>query len=236
MKTNFVLRAQSVMSLKPNVFANVPVFDLVDAVKERYSFREVPSTQSLLNPPSNQPATFIHGRLPSKRTVTVENLQVLNYAPHSTVVSAISRKSTDEADVFLNDMADFVGKEFHIDTKPISPTTYQSQLEVILNSSVKERFDFLQQLGQSITNLLKTYGFSAAPLYEPTGFSMHFDATKPTEPVTLATVFTVERRAQMPFDENKYYSQAPLRTSDHEAVLEHVEKLLSGFGHAKTAT
>ncbi len=235
MKTNAVLRAQSVLFLKPNLLNSAPVFDLVDAIKDRYSFREVPSTQSLLNPPPNQPATFIHGKLPPARTVTVENLEVLNYIPHATAISATSRRSTNDADLFLNDLIEFVGNEFHIDTKPMFPRTYQSQLEVILDGSVKERLDFLRPLGEAITNLLKNYGFGATPPYDPTGFSMYFDATKATNPVTLATVFTVERRAGMPFEENKFFSQAPLKTSDHEAVLEQLEKLLSAVTRISVA-
>ena len=227
MKTNLVLRAQSILSLKANLFATAPVFELVDAVKERYSFREIPSTQTILHPQPNQPATFIYGKLPPSRAIAVASLEILNYPPHSTAISVTSPKSTDDADIFLDDLVSFVGATFQLDTNQVYPRFYQSQLEVILDGSVKERFDLLQPLGDAITNLIKTYGFPAVSKYEPTGFSMYFDPTKATEPLTLATVFTVERRAQTSFSENKYYSQASLKTSDHQAVLEQLEKLLA---------
>ena len=38
--------------------------------------------------------------------------------------------------------------------------------------------------------------------------------------------FTIERRSGRSFEDNRYFSSAPLRTSDHLVCLEQIEKLL----------
>ncbi len=228
MKSTSVLRAQSVVSLRANVFGNVPVFDLVDAVKERYGFRVTPSTEDLLNPQPNKPATFVAGKFRAKtRSITIENLQVLNFPPISTSVSAITRTSTDDSDLLLTDLETWVSAEFGIDCTNVFPRTYQSHLEVIITGSLAERLFVFKSLGDAITNLLKSYGFSSCPTFEPIGMSMYFDTTKQTAPPTLATPFTFERRAAAGYEENKYFSQAPLRTDDHIAVLTQLEQVLA---------
>jgi hypothetical protein len=38
--------------------------------------------------------------------------------------------------------------------------------------------------------------------------------------------FSIERRAEVPFRDNKYFSSAPLPTQDHVAILQEIEKAL----------
>ena len=50
------------------------------------------------------------------------------------------------------------------------------------------------------------------------------------DPITVPqfrnTTFFIERRIQRPYSENRYQSGAPLRTEDHIALLEAIERLL----------
>jgi hypothetical protein len=41
------------------------------------------------------------------------------------------------------------------------------------------------------------------------------------------SVFTIERRANVPFSENTYFSAAPLGTSEHLALLQEFEDMLA---------
>ena len=59
--------------------------------------------------------------------------------------------------------------------------------------------------------------------YEPTGIILNLDQST----TKLAPVFfTLERRAEVPFTDNKYFSSAPLSTQDHIGILQEVEKAL----------
>jgi hypothetical protein len=58
-----------------------------------------------------------------------------------------------------------------------------------------------------------------------TGIFFGYDTTH-TKP--YAPIFTIERRADVPFVENKYFSTAPLPTDEHLKVLEDFEAALKG--------
>ena len=99
MEVTAVARAQAVHALAPNIFATVPVLDLADVVKSKYQFRTAPNAQELLNPqPSQQAqATFSWGKADiNSRTITIESLQILNWAGFATFVTVITRTSTDD--------------------------------------------------------------------------------------------------------------------------------------------
>jgi hypothetical protein len=51
---------------------------------------------------------------------------------------------------------------------------------------------------------------------------MNLDPSK----LPLLLDFRVERRVGAPYDQNVYYSGAPLRTADHVAVLEEFERAM----------
>lgn len=227
MKIDVVLRAQSIGTLRPNIFASVPIFDLVEGLQERYSFKQIPTTQELVNPLSNQPANFIWAKKKiGDRTVTVESLQVQNFPNLATTAGVITRTSTDDAELVLNDLSQWVHAQFNLDVTPVFPRTFQSQLELTMEGDLQNHFSFLRPIGKILAEIIKDYGFSACPTYEPYGFNMYFDNTKATTPPTLATAFSLERRVGAAFEENKYFSQAPLRTQDHEEVLRRLERVL----------
>jgi hypothetical protein len=60
--------------------------------------------------------------------------------------------------------------------------------------------------------------------YQPAAVSITYDRTS-TKVGTAA--FTVQRREGVPFDENKYFSTAPLKTEIHMELLEKWEKAMS---------
>jgi hypothetical protein len=66
--------------------------------------------------------------------------------------------------------------------------------------------------------------------WEPTVLTLHSESI-PRRPVTAA--FTIQRRADTPFSENKYYSEAPLPTDKHVTILEAFEADVITNGEAK---
>jgi len=227
MKITAIARAQSVYAMPPSIFATVPVFDLVDGLKARYGFRHIPTGQELINPPPNQPTNFLWGKCHiGGRTITVESLQVQNYAALATSVSVTTRTSTDDSDLVLADLQQWVVADFKVNAKQVFPANYVSQLEFIVDRPISEQLMILKPLAELVTGLVRGYGFTACPDYEPSSFILFFDNSKFTNPPTFAGSFLVDRRAGAGYEENRYYSQAPLRTADHIALLNELEKLL----------
>ncbi len=226
MKITAVIRAQAVYALKPNVFGSVQTIELADALQQRYTFRQIPTIQELTNPPAGQPASFVWGKKTLKgREITVARLEAMNYPALATTIMVSTATSTDDCDLVLEDLIKWVSETFHLDTKPVFPTNYLTQLEVQLEKRIKDHLRFLESAGRSITQSLKKYGFAACPDYEPTAFSMYYDTGKLTNPPTFATAFSLERRVGVPFEEDKYFSQAPLKNQDHIAMLNELETL-----------
>ncbi len=227
MEITAVARAQSVHALAPNIFATVPVLDLADAVKAKYRFRTAPNAQELLNPQPSQQATFSWGKADiDGHAITIESLQILNWAGYATFVTVITRTSTDDCDSVLDHLAGWIAADFKLRTKGVHPRNYVSQLEFILNAPLQRRLDMFDRVGDLITERVRDYGFIACPEYIPTALFFHFDTSKTTNPPTLAVNFSVDRRSGVPFEENRYFSQAPLKTRDHIDALRELERVL----------
>jgi hypothetical protein len=226
MKVTAVLAAQATQFLKPRLFDNYSAFELAEAVKEKYEFRQAPSVQEL-SMPSPPPSNFFFGKMRrGNRSVTIESFQITYLISLATALTVNMRTSTDDADFFLADLTNWARENYSVDIAPVFPSVYRSQLEVAVDKSLSRQLAFLQALGAAISEQVKSYGFADCPNYEPTGFSMHFDATRRAESPTLAIPFSFERRIAAPFAQNKYFSQAPLKTSDHERILRLLEGML----------
>jgi hypothetical protein len=89
------------------------------------------------------------------------------------------------------------------------------------------RLSLLHPVLTPITERLSTFvtGELKQPIaYEPTSVLLGPDLTL----TKLSPVqFSIERRAETPFFENTYFSNAPLRTADHLDVVKQFEEALN---------
>jgi hypothetical protein len=60
-------------------------------------------------------------------------------------------------------------------------------------------------------------------LFEPTAVLFNVDTSQAKSPPAM---FSIERRVDVPFEENTYFSQAPLRTAEHIEILNTFEASL----------
>jgi hypothetical protein len=220
MKSITVLRAASFRSLGPRLLDPVILAELIEAVKARYNFRQVPTVAEA----SEKPANFGYGEIKRGDSQIVIEQLLVSYMGSVTSVGASTRTSTDDADFFLDDALRWISERYHLDITPVLAPAYHSSLEIVFNESLSRRFQELRPIGQQITNLVKSYGQQKCPDFELEGLSMHFEIDPTLLPSPLP--FSVQRRAGSRYVENKYFSQAPLRTKDHRLVLEEFEKLL----------
>ena len=78
-------------------------------------------------------------------------------------------------------------------------------------------------IGEQLTVLLKERYEIEVPSYEVSTIHLHFDLVGKLNPQPAA--FLVERRLNVPYSHNVWFAQAPLRTTDHVAILQKLESL-----------
>jgi hypothetical protein len=99
---------------------------------------------------------------------------------------------------------------------------HNSQLEIRLRQPLPELFPALRPLGKTITDRLDDFFETARPTYELMTLNFGFDKTQ--FPTTSPGFVRLDRRAGSPFDQEVYWSEAPLSTEHHIAVLSEFEE------------
>lgn len=132
-----------------------------------------------------------------------------------------TRSSTDDSEKVLKDIIDLAYEAFGATIRP-ARQTFASQLVfrsdmhlVALNPVLPKIADVLTQQTSADMKHLFTY--------EPTAVLFNVDTAQAKTPPAM---LSIERRVDVPFDENTYFSQAPLRTAEHFEILEAFEAAL----------
>jgi hypothetical protein len=133
-----------------------------------------------------------------------------------------TRSSTDDCERVLSNFLSWTKETLGAKVDP-SRKNYVSQ--ILFRSDL--RLSLLHPVLTPITERLSTFvtGELKQPIaYEPTSVLLGPDLTL----TKLSPVqFSIERRAETPFFENTYFSNAPLRTADHLDVVKQFEEALN---------
>jgi hypothetical protein len=109
---------------------------------------------------------------------------------------------------------------FKFDPKMISRWGFLSNLTFHSDCPFLLKGNFaVERLNERVYNAVSKPSGDETP-WEPIVLTLHSEQL-PRKPVTAA--FTIQRRAETLFSENKYYSEAPLPTETHLAILESFE-------------
>jgi hypothetical protein len=221
MESFSVIRASAFRALKPWLFDKVVPLELVTAVKQKYEFLGAPAVGP------NQPIDFQAGKFPlADKIVTIEQFVVAYVGNRATSLGASTRISSDASEAFIDQLSKWAAEQYDLDTREVLPRAYFSQVEFVLPRPLSSHFTELGEIGEVIASLVQGYGLKDCPIYEFSGFSMNFDLVKHDDLKPNPQPFAIERRVGSSYDERKYFSQAPLRTQDHKAVLDRLETLL----------
>ncbi|MBM4301933.1 MAG: hypothetical protein FJ121_10500 [Deltaproteobacteria bacterium] len=135
-----------------------------------------------------------------------------------------TRSSTEDSDSFLNEFLNWISMEFDLVPyqEVLRSKLYHSELWVKTDKSLNTLNPKLENFAKRLTSLI--VGHNHHPiLFETYGISFW---TNPT--ITLPPgPFKFERAEGVPFNENRYYSAAPLQTDVHIEMLEELENILS---------
>ena len=190
--------------------------DYLNAFVERYSFIKRPTTPTEILDPEDKGITFELGKF--------ANFAINKVVLFDTAVAIETAASTDASEEILQDMLSWGAATFGLSNRPDLITRRAYVSEIVFSSALSLRAinPDIQTLANMITRLVGGYMGNSLP-FETIGINMAFDSTQSKQ---IYTPFSLHRLADTPFTENKYYSAAPLQTSDHIAVLNDFETFL----------
>lgn len=159
---------------------------------------------------------FRVGRLDS---INIELLTVLRMA-----IVVETRSSTDDAERVLEHVLSWIGEQTKA-TAPVSGRLFTSQVVFALDRSLDDLNPRLRELKESVREKVAAQFGATRPVppYETT--AVEFDADSTQARLQPGKVL-IQRRADVPFTDNRYWSEAPLRTQEHIAMLGQFELLL----------
>jgi hypothetical protein len=189
--------------------------EVLEALVKRCHFQKFPKEYIELD--ERKGVDFLEGKWGN---VTVDKLTLYQ---DGILVDTCS--STADSERILHEALLWAASEFGVTYRPemikrkayVSDLTFYSEARflTILNPALSALAD---RVGRALSEILND-DFK----YEPSGFTAHYDQSLKQIPIAP---FTVQRRLQTPFSENKYFSEAPLPTDLHWKLLEEFESTL----------
>ncbi|MCX6618988.1 MAG: hypothetical protein NTZ98_23185 [Acidobacteria bacterium] len=186
--------------------------DLVEALVRRYGFQKFP--QRIEEFDETKGVEFLTGRDGDK---VIERFVIWN-----TLLLLETRSSTDDSKDILERALSWGEKEFRLAYRPgmvkrwayVSNITFETDFPLLASVSGP-----LRKLSLGTTNALAE-AIGERLDYEPTVITLTHDQL--ARKYGLAG-FTIQRRVDAPFSDNKYFSEAPLPTQTHIHLLEAFE-------------
>ena len=130
-------------------------------------------------------------------------------------------------DSMLDKIESMLQSEFSTTITPAVPVAriYLSQVEVTVSDTAREGLDELQAVRNRLTEAVRSYGIDARG-YQVGGFTLTSDLLQSATDAKPPR-FLFERRANRPFEQNVFFSEAPLQTTQHLALLDELETTLT---------
>lgn len=223
MKLISILLGQSIQLIKANPpTGGIYMPDAVKALQQRYRFVQIPTTLNEFDP--SKGITFNHGKFVLKKSLGPKEIVIDTFQIFNNGVLVNTTSYAEDADVFLDDVIKWTVETFGSEIYPDQPIKklYTSQVEVMLDNQPGIYLPKSNIIGKEIVDLLNGYGHKSLP-FEVSSLTMHFDITQ----MKIPTVgpFVLSRREGHPYSSNIFFSQAPLKTSDHLALLKKLEMM-----------
>jgi hypothetical protein len=185
--------------------------EIVPHIVDRYRFQKFPQTLEQFD--ESKGVEFLEGKWGNN---VIQKLTIWN-----TLLVVETRTNTTDSKTILEEMLLWGAERFGLNYKPgmlkrfayVSDLTFQSEVPV-LSTNVT-----LATLAQK-TSAALTEIWQEPIQYEPLTFSIGHD---PLARKYGIAPFSISRRAEARFSENRYFSEAPLPTDMHWELLEEFE-------------
>jgi len=134
---------------------------------------------------------------------------------------------SDTAEAFLDDLLQFLRVTFGFREFTSHPRMhFWSQLVVEFDRNVAKLINGYEKIAESVWGKVAIHYGESLPTCQFGRLDFRWD---PSNAATLEPTprFVIERRTGVPFERERYFCGASMRTRDHEEVLEMVERLAS---------
>jgi len=188
------------------------VTETLKQITNRYSFTKTPQTFAEID--FQKGVELVEGKLDQ---IGIDRLTIF-----SNGMSVDTRSSTEDSEKVLKDFLAFMHANYGASVQIhrqffVSQIVFRSDAHLSLLNPILE--PLAEQIGASVSKDMQ-HPF----LFEPSGLIVAPDVSQTK---LSPGVFSLERRAEMPFSEKMYFSNAPLRTAEHFRILEKLEMSLS---------
>jgi hypothetical protein len=198
-----------VQELNPKGKAYYP--DIVTALVRRFNFQVYPNKPEDFDEAKG--VRFAEGKFADG---TLDQLQIFTHG-----LMLDTRLSTEVSEDLLYETLTWATSELglHFEERMIKRKGYGSQLTFESEMKISKLSPVMGNIAETLSSKLSA-GLGQAVTYEPTALLFNLDQS-----VTKFTpgVFSIERRAEVPFADKKYFSNAPLETNDHIELLKAFE-------------
>jgi hypothetical protein len=195
--------------------------DLAQYISDRYQFSGRPNVSNTLASPTV--LIFNQGKMVSK-SGEYPILQIAQ-PPNGDIVTAIN---TDIAELVLDDLIAGLEADLKFDYRgKAQQRTYLSILTVECDEPVEKLFTALQTVEELLNQAIPRDGWPFRFKGFTLGYGESSDAPTFDDISSLRKAdFQFQRRAGVPYDQNRYYSSMPVPTKRHFEILQQIEKAL----------
>ncbi|MGO9165679.1 MAG: hypothetical protein ACLP56_02285 [Candidatus Sulfotelmatobacter sp.] len=214
MQLSAVLLARAIAFIETfdlNPKARVFLPDVVKAIVERYKFQKFPLEFKDFNEQSG--VEFFMGKIGDE---VIEKLVIYNSG-----ILVETRSNTKTSQALIEDALTWAKSTFGLNYQSgmVKRFLYVSQLtfhsEVSLNAISPALQKLADRVGSEVSGIL-----GEKLEYQTASLAIHHDPLKRKNPIAG---FTIQPRVDAPFTENKYFSEAPVPTDVHFALLKEFE-------------
>ena len=216
MKLLAVRLARSIWLLPPYFLNPKGIFlrPAVEVMKARYKF-----LRTTLDNPAAPPSTefkYENGAFDRKNGP----VSIVSMTLHNDGIVVDTRSSTDDADSFLEDVIDWMSKEYGLPPHTEMPVKriYVSELNV---SFPRAPVFLNQKFAPLVDEISSTISDDIAGKVDFLGFQLATDRNRGNRQAT----FRIEREINTEIGENRYYAFATAKTDTHIKLLKMLEKL-----------
>jgi len=190
---------------------------LLEAIRVRYQF------QAAARSPSTQPFNLMTPVFQTGAFVVGDKSNVVNVCDFQMAGILVGASTTEHAKEFAVDLFDFLEKAFGFRRPPADrKVTHRTTMVVEFGFDIESTFGTWNE----VADLLRSVIPSDEP--KPVPFGIKFTGADLNNPNN--TEFIFERRTTAPPNAQWIYSQAPLDTASHEALLRKIETIFAKPG------
>ena len=195
--------------------------DLIEWLAKTYHFKKYPSS-ALDFDAQTKTLSLKGGKFKSGLTDEGKERYVsVDLSIYTDGLVANTRSSTEDSDKFLEEAIHSAVNRFQLvfDHQLIRQKSYLSEMDVQLDRSISLLNPKLTELAATISSLQQDLNTIT---FEFSGVSF---LPGPTAQTTVAA-FSLERKINIPWSENRYFTKAPLHTHAHLQLLNDFESIL----------